>query len=262
MSVSRDLLARRTFMTSTRLSLPVAAAKSSAVKKPTATRRSTKKAPPKKKTPAKRAVPKKAALKKRVARKVAAPKRRVRVVKKKKPASKILSLRLTKSLGPPRRGSSAYIFFFKEYRAKNKHLSIVDSAAACAAEWKTLSDEQKQASFYPYVAQSAANVAHQRQEIDKWLREVDPKILRLINKQRRAKNLRAIKNPFAPKRPTSGFITFFQEHRATMQGSSITDTAKNAGAAWQALPASQRDAYILAARDRMEAFKQLHSKQA
>jgi len=168
----------------------------------------------------------------------------------------MISLRLIKTLGPPRRGLSAYIFFFKEFRTKNQNLTIVDSAAACAAEWKTLSDEQKQ----PYVAKSAVDVAHQRQEIDKWLKAVDPKELRLINKQRKAKNLRAIRNPFKVKQPTSSFMTFFQENRATIQGSSITDIAKQAGVAWKELPASQRDAYKLQAREKMEAFKQLHSK--
>ncbi|KAJ7489381.1 hypothetical protein FB451DRAFT_1362279 [Mycena latifolia] len=261
--VSRTLHAaapetRRTFLTSARLALPAASTAKKTTKKAT-----TKKAAPrtaaKKKPAAKKAAPKKkAAAKKPATKKKPAPKKKVvkktaKKVVKKKTVPRAKSLRVTKKMGPPPRGTSAYVIFAQEWAAKQPGSgNIIERVRGAGTAWAQLSDAEKQ----PYVERSAADHAAKEVARNKWFAEVDPELLRRLNAQRKAKNLPRIINHLKPKRPMSGYMKFTQAFRQTpaAPSGSIMEVAKASGVAWRALPEAERQAYNTQAKKEMDAY--------
>ncbi|KAJ7267443.1 hypothetical protein C8J57DRAFT_1717798 [Mycena rebaudengoi] len=260
--VSRAVLAsttRRTFLTSSRLLLPTAKTPASKAAAKPATKAAPKKAVAKKAAPktaaAKKPAAKKAALKKKVApkKKKVVPKKKKVVVKKRKVAAK--PLRITKSICPPPRTMTAYIMFSQEYMAArpvspgDKYITK-DRQVAVATAWKALSEAEKE----PYRVKSQEERARRQIAYEKFMAEVDPKLLYKINAHRRAKKLPVFKNPLAPKRPLSAYMRFAQDHRVTIPAGPAMETGAAIGAAWRALPQSEKDIYIKAYQADREVF--------
>ncbi|KAF7368980.1 hypothetical protein MVEN_00224400 [Mycena venus] len=143
--------------------------------------------------PKKAAPKKKPAVKKIASKKKVAPKK-VSVAKKTVPKK---SPRVTKAQGPPSRGGGPYMVFSKEYFKNHPTGSVVERARAAGAEWRALSDAEKQ----PYYAQAASEKAKAAQFVSEYFATVDPALLRRLNRQRKAANKPRIRNPVTVKRP-------------------------------------------------------------
>ncbi|KAJ7182708.1 hypothetical protein C8R43DRAFT_940815 [Mycena crocata] len=233
-AVSRAILTastRRTFLTSSRLSLPAAratATKKPAVKPPKA---ATAKASPKKKPaaakPAKKAAPKK----KKVVKKAA-----VKPPKKKVTPAKVP--RITKAQGPPSRGGAPYTLFSQEFMAANVGKPFVENARAAGAAWRALSDAEKQ----PYYTKASAEKEVARKAYDQWMKDVDPELLKRINAQRKERKMPRLVNHMAPKRPLTPYMLFFKEFReGNNLSGNVIEAARAGGAAWKALTDAERD---------------------
>ncbi|KAJ7054097.1 hypothetical protein C8F01DRAFT_495122 [Mycena amicta] len=269
-TLSRALLAattRRTFVSSTRLSLP--ASTTAAKKKPAAKKQAVKKATPAKKKPAaKKATPakKKPAAKARVVAKkpTTKPKPAVKkkkvvtakkpVVKKKKKVVPKKVPRITRAMGPPPYGNSPFILFHMEEHAKDPSVEPIARSKQSSVKWKQMSESEKE----PYMQRSLEAKEKARIARAKWFDEVDPLFLRRLNAQRRAKNLPRFRNPNkTDRKPLSAYFLFLVEHRATAapSGTHPREVSKAVGALWRALEPSEKEVYVSKAREEKEAFK-------
>ncbi|KAJ7621221.1 hypothetical protein FB45DRAFT_928680 [Roridomyces roridus] len=268
-SISRAIFAsgtRRTFVSSTRLSLAAAAAatKPATTKKPAAKKASTAttkakatkataakaKATPKKKTAVKKAAPKK---------KKPAPKKKV--VKKKPVVKKkeVKPERVTKAMGPPPRLMSGFMLFNKEQSAL-PGVTVVERARKNGAAWRELSESEQES----YRERAAIVREEMRVAYDKWMTEVDPALLRRLNKQRVKKNFPRIKNHQQPKRPMSSYMLFFKDqhalHGALVGREAVINFAKQVGQDWRSLPEDKKEEYLEKGRKAMAEFKSEHPK--
>ncbi|KAJ7231261.1 hypothetical protein B0H12DRAFT_210347 [Mycena haematopus] len=252
------VLERRTFLTSSPIAFPAAvrppAARASAPKEPAAAAAKSAKKPAAKKPAvakkpaAKKPVAKKAAPKKKpVVKKKAAPKKKKKAATKKKSAPKRRvakkkvavkkPARVTKAQGPPSRGPTPFIVFANEHRKNNPVGTIVERSVAAGAAWHALSEAEKQ----PYYAQAFARQAEAAEAVSKYFNNVDPAVLRQLNKQRKARNLKRIINHSLPKRPVSPYVAYYMEHRR--RDLPVRESARAAGEAWKALPEAEKLVY-------------------
>ncbi|KAJ7100649.1 hypothetical protein B0H15DRAFT_927331 [Mycena belliarum] len=258
-ATSRGIFAsatRRTFLTSARLSFPAAKAAASQAKttKKAPAKTASKVAPKKKATVTKKAAPKKKVVKKKVLKKKPAPKPKRKVVKKKAPPK---PLRITKAMGPPTRGVTAFIAFMQEWAASPaaSGLATLERAKNAGAAWRALSDAEKQ----PYVARSKAIREAAKITRDKWFTDADPALLRRINKTRKEKKLPRILNPTKDKKPTSNFIRFMADFRQTLPSDMpLTEKSRQGGAVWRAMTAAEKEPYNTAADNAMAAYRAAH----
>jgi hypothetical protein len=171
-TLSRALLpfaTRRTFLNSAPLSLAVAAPRKAAVKKPAvkakakppAKKAALKKAPAKKvvkkvvpkkklavrKPAVRKPAAKKPVVKKKVVKKVAKPKRECCLMRVLCVAHNVCQAppRVTKAMGPPTRGPSAFMLFSKEFVMPGGYNGkIIERSRAAGAAWRALTDAEKE----------------------------------------------------------------------------------------------------------------------
>lgn len=148
---------------------------------------------------------------------------RKRKQSEKKLASKFtLAKRVKTAKG--KRGASGFALFIK---AQSKVAPSTTLMKDSAAKWKTLSAEERQ----PFLEQAAKLKAERTERVGK-----------------------------IPKRPLSGYLRFFKDFRAKHPAipsgrAGVTALAKEAGAAWKALPEDQKVPYLSAFAKEFTAYK-------
>ncbi|TFK69985.1 hypothetical protein BDN72DRAFT_878061 [Pluteus cervinus] len=197
------------------------------------------------------------------------PKKRTlkkRAVVKKKPAKKPVKkpLVVKPNMLPPKKAISPYFRFYQSYLSGLPKPTSVEEvrvlASQCAQAWRALSESEKQ----PYVDAFAVDrIEHDKKRME-WFNNVDPAVLRAINKRKVAKGNRKIikpRNPDAPKRPMTSFFLFANDHRHSIDPSlKTTDKAKKLGEAWKSLPAEEKERYAKTAAEGRAEFRANHPK--
>ncbi|TBU28217.1 high mobility group box domain-containing protein [Dichomitus squalens] len=232
----------RTFLTTAHVSEPVASdsespkAKKSTTKRSSATKTGTKKAATKK--PKAKAKPKKV--------ESDDPEDRLK--------GPLKSIKLKKEdLPPPKPATSFFLFIREQYERKENVRTGVGAASnssEIAARWKELSDTEKQ----PYREKAAALKAEYEAARARWFENADPRLIRAINAQRKAKNRLKIHSPLGsdPRRPLPAFIQYMREIHDTLDVSIdrhantqgyLAALGKAASEKWKALPEEERQRY-------------------
>ncbi|KAF8880506.1 hypothetical protein BD779DRAFT_1473802 [Infundibulicybe gibba] len=252
--------AHRTFVTTPRLGLPIKvnAAKPDAVK-PKAAKGTKPTAESEKKTPKKRVVAGKKPVKK--------PKKKPTVASKKPAKSEITPvLTITSEMKPPKRGPTSYLLFFQRFLAQHPKVQSIEEMSrftkTVGQAWHALSDAEKQ----PYVEQAARqNLVYERERAE-WFAHVDPAVLRELDKRQKAKGKPKLTRPRDPtksKVPLSGYMTFAMEFRRTVEpGVPMIEVARQTGAAWNALPVSERAEYNRSAMESRAQWEAEHKSES
>ncbi|TFK47323.1 hypothetical protein OE88DRAFT_1666041 [Heliocybe sulcata] len=170
---------RRTLITTAIRLQPAAGATKAKTAKTTATKRA----------PAKSTVTKskaKTAAKATKAKKTAKP-TKAAAPKKKKVAKKpkvVKPPRLTKEDLPPKGPGTPYIYFYKKYMAGVQRPltmeAVNEHAKAAGATWKAMTEQEKQ----PFHEEYRVAAEQQSKALAEWKENVDPAIVRRINKHR------------------------------------------------------------------------------
>ncbi|KAG1883795.1 hypothetical protein F4604DRAFT_264111 [Suillus subluteus] len=237
---------RRTFFTTRRIQLPVAASKSASTK--TTKKKTTKK------TPATKAAPKKV---------------KATTEAKSKPKSTAISKktverpppkRVPKSEQPPSRPPNAYLLYFsklvQERRGDIKStMDTQDMAKKAAVTWNNFTLAEKQ----PYYNEVEVLKKQYEEKLDDYWKTATPKTVRKINARRKHDGRNKIHRPHQendykrPKGPFFRFIEMFrrsddgraiQEAGTTATGRGAVNVARVAGERWRAMSASDKAPYV------------------
>ncbi|KAG0697870.1 hypothetical protein DFH29DRAFT_878404 [Suillus ampliporus] len=234
---------RRTFFTTRRIQLPVAASKSAS----TAVKKTKTKAAPKKAKPTTKAKSK--------------PKSRATPKEKIEPPRPKM---VPKSQRPPSRPPNAYLLFFSRLvqGQKDNIKSTTDTQAVAqqaAAAWKGFTLAEKQP-FYDEV--EVLKKQYEERLHDYW-KTTPPQIVRKINARRKADGKKKIHRPRQEgdhTRPMGAFFRFIgnfrqsddgraiQEAGATITGRGAVNVAREAGKRWRAMSASDKAPYMEASQ--------------
>jgi len=204
-------------------------------RKTTTTKKTTK---PKKKKPAKKTVKK--------AKKKVVKKTKKRVVKKpKKPVAptkpKLMKL-------PPSSGVSGYALFLKDALTATSGPGGKDRLAGASAQWRALSDAEKQ----PWITRAKAETATRKQVYTTTIAGLSRVQIQEENQKRRilAKkygkttrpaNKRLIRDPKAPKRPTTGYLRFALKQLTP--GVPLGQSSKASAILWKSMSDAEKRPY-------------------
>ncbi|KAH7058220.1 high mobility group box domain-containing protein [Linnemannia elongata] len=163
----------------------------------------------------------------------------------------------------PKRPSTAWGLFFVEHldkvRASGKAVVPTVETVVASAQWKQLSDAQKQV----YKDKYNANLIEFKKNTSKRLEELTPEEFKIENARRQAlraagkRGLPSLKDPNAPKRPLSSFFRFAQDQRKEGKFASlpIKEQAKAIAESWSKAPEHEKSRYTELARDANEKYK-------
>ncbi|KAJ1989355.1 hypothetical protein GGI25_006447 [Coemansia spiralis] len=200
-------------------------------------------------------------------RKAAAKKAAKPKAKAKKPAKKPLSPEET-ILEVPKAPAGSYLLFHME-KAKDSEFSSVGSitemSRSTALKWKLLSEDEKQ----KYFDQAKALRTEYEKMLVKWWRDVDLRLLDLENKRRRRINRRVkaegkgnklglLKDPLAPKRPTSAFFHYLVGRMGDAEGNDLASRqklSKQAASDWKGLSNAQKAPFVKAQQESQHAYE-------
>ncbi|KAI0746290.1 hypothetical protein C8Q80DRAFT_1271207 [Daedaleopsis nitida] len=250
--VARQQLAARTFLTTAYVAEP--AAKES---KTTATRKAApKEADDKKEVAAK----KKVAAKKTVAAKKPKPKAKAEPKKATNPDDPnarfkkgLLAVKLKSSERPPLKAKTSFNLFIQEqYRLSGPtgdRASFLERGKELAARWKAMSEEEKK----PYVDKAAEAAIEYKKAREEYFTNVDPRIVRALNAQRKAKGQYLVHAPpgLLPRKPLTPYLRYFLDVFKTVDlpsdvpvgKDSIAFRSKKVGEMWKVLPAEEKEHY-------------------
>ncbi|KAJ2620402.1 hypothetical protein GGI26_005045 [Coemansia sp. RSA 1358] len=216
-------------------------------------------------------------------RKAAAKKAAKPKAKAKKPAKKPLSPEESKNapiekgylivyvvaiLEVPKAPAGSYLLFHME-KAKDSEFSSVGSitemSRSTALKWKLLSEDEKQ----KYFDQAKALRTEYEKMLVKWWRDVDLRLLDLENKRRRRINRRVkaegkgnklglLKDPLAPKRPTSAFFHYLVGRMGDAEGNDLASRqklSKQAASDWKGLSNAQKAPFVKAQQESQHAYE-------
>ncbi|KAF9340724.1 exp1-like protein [Linnemannia elongata] len=167
------------------------------------------------------------------------------------------------ALSMPKRPSTAWGLFFVEHldkvRASGKAVVPTVETVVASAQWKQLSDAQKQV----YKDKYNANLIEFKKNTSKRLEELTPEEFKIENARRQAlraagkRGLPSLKDPNAPKRPLSSFFRFAQDQRKEGKFASlpIKEQAKAIAESWSKAPEHEKSRYTELARDANEKYK-------
>ncbi|KAF9125997.1 exp1-like protein [Linnemannia schmuckeri] len=151
------------------------------------------------------------------------------------------------ALSMPKRPSTAWGLFFVEHldkvRASGKAVVPTTETVIASAQWKQLSDAQKQV----YKDKYNANLIEFKKNTSKRLEELTPEEFKIENARRQAlraagkRGLPSLKDPNAPKRPLSSFFRYAQDQRTTGN--------------WSKAPEHEKSRYTELAREANEKYK-------
>ncbi|KAJ1869192.1 hypothetical protein LPJ57_005587 [Coemansia sp. RSA 486] len=195
------------------------------------------------------------------------PKKPVKKTKalEKKPKQKAVKKQPTKKeltetiVSPPTGPPSAYNLFVKAHHAKSasQQLSLPEVSREASALWKALSDADKR-SFEQESQQ--ARKSHER-DLRQWWSTVDRKKVQLENMRRRRVSqekgtpVNLLKDPFKPKRPTTGYVLFFIEKAPNVSADSVAEKAKIVSAEWHSMSDEQKAPYQKKSKAMVEKYQ-------
>ncbi|KAG0372496.1 exp1-like protein [Mortierella sp. AD032] len=190
------------------------------------------------------------------AKKEATPKPKAKKVAPVKPKK-------VEAISMPKRPSTAWGLFFVEHldkvRASGKAIVPTVETTVASAQWKQLSEAQKQV----YKDKYQTNLAEFKKDTSKRLEELTPEEFRIENARRQAlraagkRGLPSLKDPNAPKRPLSSFFRYAQDQRNAGNVTSlpIKDQAKALAESWSKVSEQEKSRYTELAREATEAYK-------
>ncbi|KAF9901052.1 exp1-like protein [Linnemannia zychae] len=167
------------------------------------------------------------------------------------------------ALSMPKRPSTAWGMFFVEHldnvRASGKPVVPTVETVAASAQWKQLSDAQKQV----YKDRYQANLAEFKKHTSQRLEELTPMEFKIENARRQAlraagkRGLPSLKDPNAPKRPLSSFFRYAQDQRSSGKFASLAvkDQARAIAEGWRNVPEHEKSRYSELTREANEAYK-------
>ncbi|KAF9133495.1 exp1-like protein [Mortierella sp. GBA39] len=167
------------------------------------------------------------------------------------------------ALSMPKRPSTAWGLFFVEHldkvRASGKAVIPTAETVVASAQWKQLSDAQKQV----YKDKYSANLVEFKKNTSKRLEELTPEEFKIENARRQAlraagkRGLPSLKDPNAPKRPLSSFFRYAQDQRkeGNFASLSIKEQAKAIAESWSKAPELEKSRYSELAREANEKYK-------
>ncbi|KAK3805693.1 MAG: hypothetical protein JOS17DRAFT_768347 [Linnemannia elongata] len=197
-----------------------------------------------------------ASTKGKAAKKEAAPKPKAKKAIPVKPKK-------VEALSMPKRPSTAWGLFFVEHldkvRASGKAVVPTTETVVASAQWKQLSDAQKQV----YKDKYNANLVEFKKNTSKRLEELTPEEFKIENARRQAlraagkRGLPSLKDPNAPKRPLSSFFRYAQDQRKEGKFASlpIKEQAKAIAESWSKAPEHEKSRYTELAREANEKYK-------
>ncbi|KAL0581458.1 hypothetical protein V5O48_000612 [Marasmius crinis-equi] len=228
------LAARRTFLTSARVSEPAAAAKA----KPKTTKAKSKTTS---KTAAKTTV-KKATAAKKPAKKAAAKKPAKKKVAKRKP-KKVAPPKIDRQLiKPPAKPTSAYILWTQE-QPKHKITSLAEAQErlrALGAEWQTIPQHVKEEYHQRYLQQRSA----WEKQYEEWYNSLTPEQMKAAQaRKKKSSGFRLSKPHGQPARPPSAYILFYLEFKRDNSGLPVQEATKQAGKVWAEASEATKERY-------------------
>ncbi|KAF7760262.1 transcriptional regulator family: HMG [Agaricus bisporus var. burnettii] len=157
---------------------------------------------------------------------------------------------------PTRRPAGGYLTFVAEQFAKQPKVSTSEGARErtrnIAAQWRTLTEQEQQA--YKDKATEAGKKV--KADFETWIENLDPAILREINRRRKARGKQKIRAPSkGPKGPVPAFLQFLGDFKADNPNLAIKELGKEGGVAWRQLPQARKDVYLLAYRNARKALE-------
>jgi hypothetical protein len=159
---------------------------------------------------------------------------------------------ITDDMKPPRIPAGSFFRFSREWfsnRPKSKSiLEQAELAKECGVAWQSLSEDEKQ----PYRETARIEREAYSKERRQWLENVDPLVLKGLNKLQAAKGkprIKPLKKQNDNGRPLNPFLQFTIDFRSE-QGQVVppTEIFRRAGEAWRALSDTERQPY----RDRFD----------
>ncbi|KAF9122186.1 exp1-like protein [Mortierella sp. 14UC] len=190
------------------------------------------------------------------AKKEASPKPKAKKVVPVKPKK-------VEALSMPKRPSTAWGLFFVEHldkvKASGKAVVPTVETVVASAQWKQLSDAQKQV----YKDRYQANLAEFKKNTSQRLEELTPEEFKIENARRQAlraagkRGLPSLKDPNAPKRPLSSFFRYAQDQRSSgkFASMSVKDQAKAIAESWNKISEQEKSRYSELSREASEAYK-------
>ncbi|KAL9709522.1 hypothetical protein Ac2012v2_007261 [Leucoagaricus gongylophorus] len=160
---------------------------------------------------------------------------------------------------PPRPNPSPWTLFIKGHM-NNAGKPIQEAQSAVkklAVEWKSMTPAQQR----PYYDQAREQSEEIAKKFEEWRTNVDPLILREINKRRKLKGLpRILPSRTGERKPKPPFLLYIQDFQK-QQDSSVTyvETLKQAGAAWRKLSEEKKATYLQAYKKSYQEYRERSS---
>jgi len=181
----------------------------------------------------------------------------------KRPAKKVETKKIT--IGPqdlpPKPPGSAYILWLTEWRREQPKIENLEHAKSLTKEgaqtWHTVSDYEKQR----YREKYDVLQAEYKRRMEDWREQVDPRILKELNRRRVAKGRTRIRAP-ATGRPLSGFFRYLQHVREEYARTEDTHKAyllaltSRASSQWKAMGDAEKAKYNDPARADFAAWRE------
>ncbi|KAH9003312.1 hypothetical protein EDB86DRAFT_2891417 [Lactarius hatsudake] len=147
---------------------------------------------------------------------------------------------------PPKRPGTAYTLWSSEWiRTQPKSDSLLASQnyiRQAAQTWHTVSEDDKKR----YEEKSEGLMIEHKRRMEEWRKEIDPAVLRELNRRRALKGQRRIRGP-PHNRPLSSFFRYLQEVREntprTQAPVPSTVLAQSAGSQWRAMSEAEKAKY-------------------
>ncbi|KAH9026832.1 hypothetical protein EDB85DRAFT_2291757 [Lactarius pseudohatsudake] len=147
---------------------------------------------------------------------------------------------------PPKRAGGPFTLWFSEWiRTQPKSDSLLASqnlVRQAAQTWHTVSEDDKKR----YKEKSESLIIEHNRRMEEWRKEIDPAVLRELNRRRAVKGRRRIRGPSHP-RPLSGFFRYLQEVREntprTQAPVRCTAIAESAASQWRAMSEAEKAKY-------------------
>ncbi|KAF8659822.1 hypothetical protein AX16_001707 [Volvariella volvacea WC 439] len=181
----------------------------------------------------------------------------------KKKAEKPKRAVIKPEMRPPKRPPSAYFLFYLDFLEKNNlkpadKQDVVNFSIKSSQAWKELTLGEKQR----YHDLCATKFAEYNASYDEWARNVDPAVLKELNRRKKARGGREFHLPKdGPSRPLSAYLMFAQETRSALPaGLTFAEAGRKLGENWKGLSEAEKEPYRQ--RSKEEHAKWVKAKEA
>ncbi|KAG0247614.1 exp1-like protein [Mortierella polycephala] len=155
------------------------------------------------------------------------------------------------AISMPKRPNTAWTLFYVDHldkvRATGRKIVPTEETVAASAIWKQLPDAQKKV----YEDKHQAEMAEFKAQTEMRLQELTPEQFKIENTRRQAlraagkKNLPALRDPNAPKRPLTSYFRYIQDLRKTGKYADLPlrEQAPAMANDWKNVPQAEKDRY-------------------